>query len=227
MRAFQISLGSLIPSAIVNIENGDTESAAVQVAGMVPVGVILPPIFTGTGLSFLIGDSADGFQAKGEVLFSGIGQNNRVVTINGTSVKFLLVDPDPELFEIAIGSDAASQAQIFYDFVSASVDEGLAACTYELNDTVITITAKVAGTDGNGIGLSENSSGVDLSGANLTGGGFRPLYGMDGNPVAMTVAQDRAYAIDPANFQGILFLKAKSNASELGPRTLIFSLKGM
>lgn len=56
---------------------------------------------------------------------------------------------------------------------------------------------------------------------------FKPLYDNSNSLVSMTVAQGRAYAIDPANFQGISFLKIKSGSAEAAERVVTLALKGL
>lgn len=58
-------------------------------------------------------------------------------------------------------------------------------------------------------------------------GTYTPLYDAANSLVSMTIAQGRAYAVDPANFQGINFLKIVSNATEGSARTIICSTKGL
>jgi len=58
-------------------------------------------------------------------------------------------------------------------------------------------------------------------------GTYTPLYDASNSAVSMTVAQGRAYAVDPANFQGIQFIKIVSNATEGSARTIICSTKGL
>lgn len=57
-------------------------------------------------------------------------------------------------------------------------------------------------------------------------GTYVPVYNASG-AVSVTIAQARYYALDPKDFQGILFLKIVSGSSEGGARTLKLSLKGM
>jgi hypothetical protein len=58
-------------------------------------------------------------------------------------------------------------------------------------------------------------------------GTYTPLYDSSNSLVSMTVAQGRAYAVDPKNFQGINFLKIVSGSTEGSARTIICSLKGL
>jgi hypothetical protein len=58
-------------------------------------------------------------------------------------------------------------------------------------------------------------------------GTYVPLYDSSNALVSMTVAQGRAYAVDPKNFQGIQYLKIKSGSSEAAARTIVCQLKGL
>lgn len=58
------------------------------------------------------------------------------------------------------------------------------------------------------------------------GGTYVPVYNAAG-AVSYTVAQARYIAIDPKDFQGILFLKIKSGSAEGAARTLVCSMKGI
>lgn len=56
-------------------------------------------------------------------------------------------------------------------------------------------------------------------------GTYVQLYNTSG-VVSYVAAASRFIAIDPSDFQGVLFFKVKSNASEAAQRTVICSLKG-
>lgn len=58
------------------------------------------------------------------------------------------------------------------------------------------------------------------------GGTYVPVYNSAGQ-VSYTVAAARYIAIDPKDFQGILFLKIKSGSAEGGARSLLCSMKGI
>lgn len=58
-------------------------------------------------------------------------------------------------------------------------------------------------------------------------GTYTPLYDASNAAVSMTVAQGRAYAVDPKNFQGIMFMKIVSGSTEGAARTIICSTKGL
>lgn len=58
------------------------------------------------------------------------------------------------------------------------------------------------------------------------GGTYVPMYNSAG-AISYTVAASRYIAVDPKDFQGVQFLKIKSNATELAARTLLCALKGI
>ena len=94
----------------------------------------------------------------------------------------------------------------------------------------------------------QSSAGVSMGGMELVGiqlpatftgttltfevataidGTYQPLYkSADGSAVSFTVAQGRFYAVDPALFKGIQFLKVKSGSVEGAERTIYLALKG-
>lgn len=210
----------------VVIEQGEQESSPINCGGFVLAGVILPSVFTGTGLTFMVGDSLDGFQASGQIAFGGTTSDGDTLEINGVELTF--VDADPSDFEVLIGATAEETAANLQAFLDATEDEDLLACTYETNGAVTIVTAVVYGTDGNAYTFVKSSTDITLSpaGGTLSGGGFRPLYDAANSLVSMTVAAGRCYAIDPKNFHGVQFLKIKSGSAELSARTLVCSLKG-
>ncbi len=191
------------------------------------MGILLPSLFTGTALTFLVGNSADGYQATGQAVFGGVGTALDTITINGTVITF--VASSPGALQVLIGATAAETAGNLQTFLAASVNAGLLACTYDTVDTVLTVTAVAHGTAGNAIVFSKSSTAITLtpSGGFLTGGGFRPLYTASNSAVSMTVAAGRRYAVDPTNFQGLEFFKVKSGSAELSARTLSLALKGI
>ena len=79
-----------------------------------------------------------------------------------------------------------------------------------------------------GIKLPATFTGTSLTFeiCDTAGGTFQPLYNSVNELVSMDVTQGRWYAIDPAFFQGVQFLKIKSGSAEGGARTLVCQLKG-
>lgn len=218
--------GFFNPSVPVNIALGAQESDAINCGGFILSGIILPSLFTGTALTFEVGDSLVGFQANGEILFTAVPTDGDTLTINGTTITF--VDASPGAFEVLNGLTAAATAANLQAFLEASTDTGLVACTYSTVGALTIVTAVVHGTAGNAYTFAKSSTHITLapSGGTLTGGGFRPLYDASNALVSMTVAQGRCYAVDPKNFQGVEFLKIKSGSAEASARTLICALRG-
>lgn len=219
--------GYLLSDIATQIAAGSTESAAIPVNAMSLVGVIVPAVFTGVALSFLVGNSADGFQASGQIVFDTNAADADTVTINGQVITFKTVVLLPTT-QVEIGSSKEETAQNLQDFLEATAIAALLACTYVTVNNVVMVTAVVSGTAGNAYTFDKSSSHITLSPAagTLTGGGFRPLYNAANSLISMTVAAGRTYAVDPANFQGLLFMKLKSGSTEVATRTLFVSLKG-
>ncbi len=217
--------GFFNPSRPVTIAQSAQISSAIGCGGFVVTGIIFPQLFTGTALTFLVGDSSDGYQAEGEIVFSGLPTAAETLNINGTTLTFVAATPG--LNEVLIGATATDTAANLYAVLIASVDSNLILCSYALNGTVVTVKSIVHGTAGNAYVLTESATNVAVSGSGaLAGGGFRPLYNSSNSLVSMTVAAGRAYAVDPANFQGVGFLQIKSGSAETAPRTVILTLKG-
>ncbi len=218
--------GYFRPNIPVSIAQSATDSGAIQCGGFLLCGISMPSIFTGTALTFLVGNSVDGYQANGEILFGGTTANDDTITINGVAITFKTADPTGN--EVLIGGTAAETAQNLKDFLDATDDDDLLACTYSISGALITVTAVVHGTAGNAYTFAKSSSDITLtpSGGVLTGGGFRPLYSASNSLVSMTVAAGRCYAVDPANFTGVQFLKLRSGSTELNARTITCTLKG-
>ncbi len=217
--------GYFNPGIALSIAQGATESDPIKTGGFSLVGLMFPALFTGTALSFLVGDSIDGFQAIAEIVLTGNPANGNTVVIKGTTITFVTAPPVGN--QVLIGLTAADTAAALYAFLAASDDANLVAMTYALQDTVVSITAVVSGTAGNAYTLTKVGANISVSAATLTGGGFRPLYNASNALISMTVAAGRAYAVDPANFQGVAFLKIKSGTTETAARTVICTLKGI
>ncbi len=219
--------GNFAPRIVTSIAQGAQESSAIRTSGMSLVGIQVPAVLTGTALSFTVGDAADGFQASGQVAFSGTTANNDTLTINSVVITFKTVLTTGN--QVLIGGTAAETASNLYDFLIASQVAGLLACTYELEGALVLVTAVVHGTAGNAYTFAKSSSDIALSpaGGTLTGGGFRPLYDSTNTLISYTVAAGRTYAIPPTNFQGLEYFKLKSGSVELAARALIVSLKGI
>lgn len=218
--------GLLNPSQSITIDISGTDSTVINCGGMTFTGFILPSLFTGTLITFLIGNSADGFQANGLILFTGTTTNGDTININGVTLTFVSTTPGAN--QIAIGADAAGTAANLQTFLNATVNASLLACTYSTVGALVTVTAVTAGTGGNSIVFSESSTNITMtpSGGLLTGGGFRQLFDNLNAAVSMTISQGRAYAVDPRFFQGVQFVKLRAGTAQAAPRTIICSLKG-
>lgn len=218
---------NFLPSVQALILAGETESAPVKANGFALVGMSIPSVFTGTSVSFLVGDSEDGFQASGQVTFTGTTTDGDTLEINGIEITF--VDEDPEDNEVVIGDDAEGTADNLMAFLADTDDEDLLACTYQQFGAVILVTAVEHGTDGNAFTFAESSSNITIvpSGGFLSGGGFRPLYNASNTLISMTVGAGRDYAVDPDNFRSLYYFKVKSGSTEVANRVVLCSLKGL
>lgn len=217
--------GFLNPGRAAIIAQGASESAAFNCGGMALTGIIMPPLFTGTALSFLVADSLAGFQSQAEIILTGNPANGNTVVINGTTVTFVTGTPTGN--QVQIAGSAALTAAALQAFLEASTNANLILSTYEVSGAVVSITAVLPGTAGDSYTLTKVGANISVSGATFTGGGFRPLYDASNALVAMTVAAGRCYAVDPANFQGVPFMKIKSGSTEAADRTLLAVLKGL
>lgn len=221
--------GNFVPNIAVPIAQGATESSPLATKGMALVGIILPSVFTGTALSFEVGDSLTGFQANGEVLFGSNVADADTLTLNGRVLTFK-TSPSGA-FDIQIGADAATTMATLYAFLQASVDTALLALTYSLiaADVLLTVKAKIHGTAGNAYTFAKSSTHITLtpSGGTLTGGGFRPLYDDTNTAISFTVGAGKAYSFPASLTQCAEFLVFKSGSTELNSRSLLCSLKGI
>lgn len=219
--------GFFNPGQAVAIAQGAQESSAISCGGMLLAGLRIPAVFTGTALTFLVGDTIDGYRASGQIAFSGVPTDGDTLTINGVVLTF--VDATPGAFEILNGATAAETAANLQAFLNATADTDLLACTYSTSGAVTMVEAVVAGTAGNAFTFTKSSTAIALSpsGGTLSGGGFQPLYDSSNSLVSMTVSAGRAYTVDPSKFQGVDFLKLKSGSAEVGPRSIVCTLKGL
>lgn len=218
--------GYFNPGQSVPIAQGAQISSAFNCGGMVVAGIVMPNVFTGTALTFLMGDSIDGYAADGQIIFDTNPANLDTLTLNGVVITFVTGTPSGS--QVQIGGSATLTMAALQAFLNATVDASLLALTYASSGTAMVVAAVAHGVAGNAIVFDKSSSHMTLtpSGGVLSGGGFRPLYDASNALVSMTVAQGRAYAVDPKNFQGVQFLQIKSGSAELAPRTLICTLKG-
>lgn len=223
--------GNFQPSVPVSIAASAQESSVISLKGFALVGIALPPVFTGTALSFLVGDSEDGFQANGQVEFAQTIDSFDTLVINGVTITFVLADPDSSNNEVLIGANQTETMANLYAFLqSGEGDAALQDLTYSSNGVFLVVTAVVHGTAGNSYTFTGANAGSVMiftpSGGTLGGGGFRPLYTAANSLLSMTVAQGRAYLVDKDNFEGFGYLKIKSGSAEAGARSLVASLKG-
>lgn len=219
--------GYFNPSQIVSIASGDTDSSVINLGGMSLCGFILPSILTGSTIGFLVANSIDGFQANGEILFSGAPTVDDTLTINGTTITFVSTSPTDN--EVLIGVDGPTSAALLQAFLEGSSDVGLSACTYSTVGALTTVVSVLPGTVGNAYTFTKSSSNITLSpaGGTLSGGGFLPLYDDTNTAISYTVSPGRCYSVDPQVFQGVQFLKLQSGSEEASARSIVCQLKGL
>jgi len=122
-----------------------------------------------TGTITFSGLPTAAIRATGTITLTGLPVANETVTVNGTVVTWKASGATGN--QVNIAGSAALTATALYTFLSGSADANISACTYSDSGAgVITVTAKVWGTAGNSITLSETSTNLTVSGANLTGG---------------------------------------------------------
>lgn len=224
---FQGWLGNFIDNVSAVIAQGAQLSTAIPLKGFTLAGLRLPSIFTGTALTFFVGDSEDGYQARGQATFSGTCTDGDTLEINGFEITFVDTVTDPTS-EVEIGADADETLTNLMEFLDATEEPDLLECTYEREDLVLVVVAVEHGVAGNAFTFAKSSTDITLlpAGGTLAGGGFTQLYDSSNNAVSMTVAQNRAYAVNPALFQGVTWLQIRSGSTELAQRTIICTLKG-
>lgn len=66
---------------------------------------------------------------------------------------------------------------------------------------------------------------ITFQACNAVGGTYLPMYDSV-SQISYAVGPNRFVAIDPSDFQGVLFLKIISGSSEGGDRALLLSVKG-
>jgi hypothetical protein len=114
--------------------------------------------------------------AAGTVTFSGPGSDGDTITVGGIVYTLRTVADDP--YEVAIGGTATATAA---GLVASIVGNNLTTPAHPRVTAsnvagVVTVTAKVKGTSGNGITLAKAGTAIAVSGATLAGGsGFSLL----------------------------------------------------
>src|SRR5690606_15019280 len=119
-------------------------------------------------------------QATGTLTFGDVGVEDETITI-GTQTYILRETFDADEDEVIIGATAAETAQRLADAINngavagnaAYVGAGTAAnddVTATVQGSVITLTAKVAGTAGNAVATTETSTVATFAAVTLLGG---------------------------------------------------------
>lgn len=101
--------------------------------------------------------------ATGTISFGANAAANDTITINGQEYTFTS-DPDQSSFLVTLGDSAANTAAAFASAVSATNPFVSAS----VSSTTVTLTARQAGADGNGITVVSSNSSITASG--MSGG---------------------------------------------------------
>lgn len=130
------------------------------------ITTITARLYSTAGNSYGLLKSGTNIAVSGATLSGGV--NPDTITVNGAPITF--VPSGSAAYSVIVGPTVAATAANLQTFLAASVDTDIDDCTYSLAGTVITLTAKLAGTAGNSITLAKSSSHITLSGATLSGG---------------------------------------------------------
>lgn len=124
-------------------------------------------------------------QATGSIVFAGLPTAADTVTVGNTEYTFVAAPSDPN--DILIGANAEETRDNLLAAINGAAGEGTlygtgtvanAEATGAASSTdTIDLTARVSGTGGNDIALSEDADNVTVSGAALSGGA-EPLIGV-------------------------------------------------
>jgi hypothetical protein len=134
-------------------------SAGSQVGGA--IGFLCVRVSDGTDAAATLIVGTGGTFASGTATFSANPALNDTLTIGGTTVTFTSL-----LIAATLPQTLADLAQV----LNSSGDANLSQNSYTVAGSVLTITAKTAGTGGNSTTLAKVSTAITLSGATLTGG---------------------------------------------------------
>lgn len=134
--------------------------------------------------------------ATGTVTFANaVPTADDTVTINGRAYTFKAAVADPD--DVLIGATLAETATNLAAAVNSGSGDGApnADVTASAAAAVVTLTARVAGDEGNAITLAKDadtSANIAVSGATLSGGDDDPdvrPYGITAHPISMTSGQ--------------------------------------
>lgn len=121
--------------------------------------VALGSISSSTGTAF----------ATGSIIVASLPTAGDTVTIGGTVVTFVAVNPVGN--QVAIGATTAATAAALAALLIGSTDVNLVKFSYSVAGSTVTTTAVAAGTGGNALTLATNdATAFTVSGATLTGG---------------------------------------------------------
>ena len=128
----------------------------------------------------MLGNSASGSSAYGNIQFSGQPAVNDTITFNGTAITF--VASTPTATHVVIGPTLAATIEALVTTLNASTDGGIDVATYEAYPPSpggagqgsgayqLNIGYTTPGAAGNGYTLTKSCAAATLSAANLAGG---------------------------------------------------------
>jgi hypothetical protein len=111
-----------------------------------------------------------GARASGTVTIATNPAANSTIVINGVTITFVASGAVAANSQVLIGATAAATATNLGAFLNETAIGGLGVVTATVATTVVTITYRWHGTDGNTVTLAAGTSGATVSGATLTGG---------------------------------------------------------
>lgn len=116
-----------------------------------------------------IASSAGKTYATGSITINSLPVANDTVTIGGTAVTFVGVNPVGN--QVLIGATAAATAQNLAAVLIGSIDSNLVKSTYSVSGAVVDLQAAAIGTGGNALTLATSDAiAITVSGATLAGG---------------------------------------------------------
>lgn len=178
-----------INGASVETLTGLNFSSVTNLNGVASVinGVLTGAVCKWTGEEFQItsNTTGPGAAASGTVTMSANPAANDTLTVNGTAITFVASSPVGN--QVVIGANQAITYASLLAFLQQSLDSNIDQATYaSTSSTVISVTAKVAGTDGNTFTLAKSSTALAVSGADLSGGAQPSSVGYATSPASGT-----------------------------------------
>lgn len=135
-----------------------------------------------TGTITFNANPSPGVQASGTITIAANPNAGDTLTVDGTAITFVAANPVGN--QVLIGASNLATAQNLLTFLNNSADANISLSTYQLNNNIITATARVYGTAGNAYTLATTSGGrITLSGATFAGGVAADTVTVDGTAI--------------------------------------------